>query len=526
MKNLILFVVATIVLLSCGDKKTNPIEIISSKELIVSQDSIYLNPYGYAPLSAIVKFSSKDIGRTKITVKGKNGIASDISNQFNDMGLSHSVTILGLYADYENSVEIKLVDNSGKEISSTIIKIKTGALPRTMPTSIKVTTNQSTKMEAGLNLISNYSSLQPSMPIFVDSFGDIRWYLDFRNHLELKDITYENGIFRLLNGNFCFGDSFTNKIYEVNDLGKIVNVWKIEGYVFHHNVTEKPDGNFLLTVTKNGSTDLTGATTTEDCVIEINRLSGSIINEWDLKESLDEKRNVMLNNNSDWIHINSVIYDSFDNTIIISGRHQGVVKLTYDNRVKWILGPHLGWGKNRRGEDLNKYLLTPLDKDGSVISDSLIVQGYTNHQNFEWNWYQHSSILIPNGNIMMFDNGDVRNFTYFVNTIYSRAVEYKINDKNMTVQQIWTYGKERQLETFSRVLSNVQYLQNSNHILFCPGYNVLNDDGNGGKVIEIDYNTKEVVFEMSLTAQNSIGFHRTYRDNLYFQQNNVNKYTY
>lgn len=521
-----LLIYLVLILVSCSDKQTNPITVKTLKELNISTDSIYLNPYGYAPLSAIIKYSSSDQGKTRITVLGKNGINSNISNQFNDFGNSHSVSILGLYPDFENTVQIELIDKSNNTIASTYIKIKTFPLPRSMPTSIIIKINQTDKEESGLNLISNYSSTAPHIPLFVDSYGDIRWYLDFKNHPDLKDLAYEDGIFRLSNGNFCFGDAFSNKIYEVNELGKIINNWKFDGYTFHHNVVEKPDGNFLLSVSKHGSSDLIGNQTSEDYIIEINRISGSVINEWDLKVCLDENRHTLVYNPYDWIHVNAVIYDPSDNTIIVSARHQGVIKLTYDNRVKWILGPHLGWGVNRRGEDLNQFLLTPLDNNGNVISDTSVAIGYTNHPYFEWNWFQHSTILIPNGNLMMFDNGDIRNFNNYPTSIYSRVVEYQINDKNMTVQQKWTYGKERGLETFSRVVSNVQFLEKSNHVLFCPGYDVLNVDGNGGKVIELDYKTKEVLFEMSFTTQNSWGFHRTYRDNIYFQNKVSNNQTH
>ena len=40
---------------------------------------------------------------------------------------------------------------------------------------------------------------------------------------------------------------------------------------------------------------------------------------------------------------------------------------------------------------------------------------------------------------------------------YSRAVVYKIDQKNRTVEQIWEYGKERGHEWFSPVTSLVQY---------------------------------------------------------------------
>ncbi len=42
----------------------------------------------------------------------------------------------------------------------------------------------------------------------------------------------------------------------------------------------------------------------------------------------------------------------------------------------------------------------------------------------------------------------------------------------MTIQQKWQYGKERGLETFSAIVSSVQYLPATNHVLFSPGFQV------------------------------------------------------
>ena len=205
--------------------------------------------------------------------------------------------------------------------------------------------------------MSNYSTLgtgSPYTPFFIDAYGEYRWILDYRTHPQLNSLNYENGLSRLQNGNFYFGNSNTSAIYEVDLLGKVINTWTFPGYLFHHEVYEKPNGNFLLNATKPGSTYLNGNPTIEDYVIEIDRQSGTISTVWDLKQSLDETRTNLTvpdgrQSSSDWFHGNAIRYDVSDNTIIVSGRTQGVVKLDYSNNVKWILAPHTGWGTNRPG---------------------------------------------------------------------------------------------------------------------------------------------------------------------------------
>ena len=116
---------------------------------------------------------------------------------------------------------------------------------------------------------------------------------------------------------------------------------------------------------------------------------------------------------------------------------------------------------------------------------------------------------------MMFDNGAVREFTPAAPK-YSRAVSYKIDPVNMTVKQTWTYGKERGTETFSSIVSSAQFLPQANHVVFGPGYQVPNPSGGiGGKVVEIDFATKQVVSEIAISSANQWGFHRAIKVSAY-----------
>ena len=85
---------------------------------------------------------------------------------------------------------------------------------------------------------------------------------------------------------------------------------------------------------------------------------------------------------------------------------------------------------------------------------------------------------------------------------------YRIDPVRRTVQQVWAYGKERGAETYSAIVSRVEFLLEVNHVRFCPGYQVPTATGAGGKIIEIDYATCQPVFELSLTTGTGFGFHR------------------
>ncbi len=501
-------------------KKDKPLEKYNNYTITstfsIPADSISLNPSGNAPLSALVHFTTNVSGHTEIIVKGKNGAASDIVQKFTDNGTHHAIPLVGLYPFYYNTIEIYVVYNDHSCIKAEV-HIQTENLPANTPNYIKTDVLDLAHMESGVNLVSGFSGFPtpPQTAYITDSWGEIRWCLDFSKHPQLNKLFFDCGISRLENGNYYFADQASDKIYEVDILGKIIKTWDLGGYIFHHNVTEKPNGNFLISVSLPGSTHTDNTPTVEDFIIEIDRNSSAIVNTWDLRQSLDEYRMALGQDTKDWVHVNAVIYDPSDNTIIVSGRVQGIIKLTNDNHVKWILGPHLGWGRNRRGEDLNQYLLTPLDKNGTPIQDPSVINGNTDHSDFEWNWDQHSPVIMPNGNLIMFDNGSARNFNAGAPIHYSRAVEYKINASTMTVQQVWDYGKERAAETYSLIVSSVKYLPKTNHILFSPGYQVPNLVGLGGKMVEIDYATKQVIFQQSVSSANGFAWHRVQRLEMY-----------
>ena len=48
---------------------------------------------------------------------------------------------------------------------------------------------------------------------------------------------------------------------------------------------------------------------------------------------------------------------------------------------------------------------------------------------------------------------------------YSRAVVYKIDQKKMTVQQVWEYGKNRGHELYAPITSSVEYWKDKDSLL-------------------------------------------------------------
>ena len=478
----------------------------------VTRLDVTVDPQGASPLSAEVALETDVPVSVEVQVEGKGGPATAIRHRFEDVSLDHRVPIFGLYPTEPTAVTLVFFDADGAEIGRVERSVEAGPVPSGLP----VVTIQTANVDAirpGLTFVSSFShggETTPQTAFAFDPVGAIRWVLDFRGQTPLTNLFYDNGIDRLANGNLVFGDGATDRIYEVDLFGRIVNQWALLGFGFHHHVVEKPDGNLLVTVDRNG------ASTVEDVVIELDRATGRVVREWDLRRSLDRFRQAwptdLADLTVDWFHANAIAYDETDDAILVSGRTQGLVKLSAANEVVWILSPHRGWGRAGDGTDLSTKLLQPLDAAGQPIRDAAVLDGTAVHPDFEWAWYQHAPEILPDGSILLFDNGDNRGYAH--PGTYSRAVIFDIDEAAMTVRQVWAYGKERGEETYSRIVSDVDYHAAEDHVVFAPGAVARESASPYGKVVEVDRATGAVLFEATIRPPQTlfgITFHRVER---------------
>ncbi|MEX8925781.1 aryl-sulfate sulfotransferase, partial [Salmonella enterica] len=125
-------------------------------------------------------------------------------------------------------------------------------------------------------------------------------------------------------------------------------------------------------------------------------------------------------------------------------------------KVKWILSDPSGW----KGE-LAKKVLKPVDSNGKPLT----CEAHHCDGGFDWTWTQHTGWLVPSKStggktvVTAFDNGDARGMEQpaMPSMKYSRGVEYQIDEKNMTVSQMWEYGKERGFDWYSAITSVTEY---------------------------------------------------------------------
>lgn len=436
---------------------------------------VIVNPYGISPLTGLIMFETKDLTTPTITVHGKDENTT-FTKTFTP-GKKHFLTVYGLYPDKDNEITLTI---NNKDYT---IHMKTEALPKDfiLPTDIN---NQKEEIDQDLYFVT------PSAKGYTAAYdvnGDVRWYLTENFIWDIQRLN--NGNIMLSTNRLINPPYYTTGLIEMDLLGKIYYEYSLPGG-YHHDVFEMENGNLLV------ASDNFETGTVEDTIVELDRATGEVVKTIDLKNIIDPTEGKSLNwTEYDWFHNNSVWYDKNTNSITLSGRHQdAIVNIDYTtNELNWIIGDSTGWSK--------KY------------------QPYffkTTGDTFEWQWGQHAASILPNGNVMVFDNGnnrskDKKNKIDAENN-YSRAVIYKLNKADKTIEQVWEYGKDLGSDFYSPYISESDYLGEDHYIIISGGQSkkdgkVLNVPASMGNadtlnstIVEIKDN--ETIFEMNLPTNN------------------------
>jgi len=463
-----------------------------------------INPNNIAPLTALLNIKSDIPCKAKIKVLGE----IPVEQSFEESSTNLFIPVIGLYPNSINQVEVTLYYDGGETID--IIEIQTSKLPDFFP-EIAINTLEKDKMEPGMHALdthfANFGKFR-SYPIIFDDNGDIRWYLDLSFNKAMI------GPFqKIKNGNILVAGR--NTIYEFDMMGKQLDMTNIDSnYGIHHDVLELPNEDLLICVGKRDAyIEINGkeVLSDNDFIIHFDRKQSKIIKEWDLAKHLDVDRDGdQLNffRDGDWLHMNSLDFNEKDSTIIVSGRNQGLIKISWNDKLKWIMAPKENWGKSGRkgnGYETKPYLLTAINKNGEPYSKE-VQNGLKSTDDFDFPWGPHAPFLLPNGNLIVFDNGTNRNYTNATDPLsneneYSRAVEYKINDRDRTFHQVWEYGKSRGFKLYSPIVSDVDWLPKSKNILMTSGF-ITPRKIHKAKIVEISPVDNKEVFEATLFFKN------------------------
>ncbi len=461
-----------------------------------------MDPNGVTPLAGLIQLETDE--PVRITLQVSDG-ADNRTIEFAEFSSQFAVPLLGLKPATDYTIDVILTDrHNQQQVLTPALTVTTPALPADFP-SINVLVSEPGLMEPGYTMMARFvrAAGDPGYTIIVDNAGQEVWYST------LAGLTN----YQLDNGNLLYRTD--NDVIEIDLLGNQVSRMTLAdpGTRLTHDMYPTVVQTYLsITITQatveNFPTSETdpdapraSATIEDNPIVEFDQ-QGNLLNIWPLVDILDTERIGYHSLNTrpaelnplgfDWVHVNSVIHDPRDDSIIISARHQdAVIKFTRAGELKWILGPHENWST-----EFQPFLLTPVGEP------------------FEWQYHQHTSMITPTGTIILFDNGNVRASPFDGKTKtpasqnYSRAVEYAVNEENMEIRQVWEYGKEIAERLYSGRGSDANWLSTTGNVLITFGSTshtggVRNADLGLGEVstriIEVTHDTPVVkVFDLSM----------------------------
>ena len=474
---------------------------------------IIVNPYGTAPLSAVAVFSTEEACGGTVTVKGKTA-ENDVTGTFEE-ATDHIVPIYGLYSGQTTEVVITLDDGTSASFSVETEDVNTdlGTVQVEMSDADSYDYSELTFVCSAMGAI--YA---------LDSAGDMRFYTEMGGTL---------GVHQLRNGHLCIPTStvlhptyYKSGLMEIDLTGKIYQVYDVPGGQ-HHDFVELPNGNLLV------ASDREDFSTVEDYVVEINRKNGKVVWELDMKDliGMEEGQSASMDTDgseeTDWFHNNSIWYDASEDLVLLSARHKDAIIAVHkeDKTLAWILGDPTGWENTDAS-----YFFTP--------------QG----EEFEWFYAQHHVTMLDNGDICLFDNGTAKvkrseeEKRVIGDEVYSRAVIYHINTENMTVSQVFQYGKERGADWYSDWISGVESLDGTKeHLWITAGSHLYSETDNRSDyypkdmftegltktthIDQVDHGT--LTFELTISGESNAALtYRSFRMPLYVEYKGKNTYGY
>ncbi|MFW6164454.1 MAG: aryl-sulfate sulfotransferase, partial [Planctomycetota bacterium] len=454
------------------------------------------NPNRRCPLAAVLRFEADRAVNTAVAVS--DGERAWELRFGADRRPADGLPVVGMRPGRDHTIRVTISDPRtlalavSKELTFTTPPLPEGAAEFPV---IQATPHLRAKMEPGLTLLNPRRRLPQKVMsrerttasafgrdfgllVIVNAAGEVVWYC--RTDARISDLNY------LPNGHILYGTT-DQRIIEIDLLGNVVASWyaagrpdgeargtPVQAMTLHHDVDRLPDGHILALDTQRRrienyyTSDLDPDAPRKpqwvmgDRVIEFDP-SGRVLWSWSAFDHLDPMRigyetfsNYWVRrgfpDTLDWSHANGVQDLPEDDAVLVNFRYQScVVKVDRaTGAIRWIFGEPSGWPKRLEGKLLK------------------LTKG-------TWPWHQHSPVLTERGTLLLFDNGNFRARPFDdpvpIPQTHSRAVEYRIDERAMTAEQIWSSNIPGEPQVVSFAMGSVQPLPRTGNVL--AGYGMI-----------------------------------------------------
>ena len=387
-------------------------------------------------LIAEVQVSLSDEAR--IFIEYDNPEAGKFRTALSKPGTSHTIPVVRLRPESVYAYTIGIQESDGDVDYGPSGEFTTGSLPAGLA-AVQIRASGRSSMPL---IVADYKAGDNGYYLFWDETGNIVWYYTHKNVAEFTPLYMRlHAVKQKLNGNFVYVSGACCMI-EITPLGEIVEqiVADDESGFPHHDFLILDDGRILYpSYTEIIIDDSANGGEAETAVIVDglriwDQQTGNTEKVWDSRDFWDVsdpgQRVLWYGDTKRWTHINSLSIGPQGNFIVNSRNRHQTFSLSPDYQtIEWQLG----------GPD----------------SD------YTFHNPVDRFYGQHTVSQLPNGNILLFDNGSRRPDSD--GGEYSRALELRLDHDSGAAVKVWEYRYHP--DVFSRVVSSAFRLDNGNTLI-------------------------------------------------------------
>lgn len=451
--------------------------LLDSGEYSMNHMLVIHDPYCYAPLTALLAFTTEEECSVRVFVQDEFGFTYT-----SKPSMRHRIPVFALRAGMKNQVVVEIL-SGGETIHEEALVLLTEKLPKYLQHMVVV---DKKKKESALPLIFVYGG-DTKFPYAFDERGEIRYYL--------SEPPKAYGLFPLSGGRFLFlvrnvsAPAFANPhsvlACEMDLLGRTHRDFFVEDGVHHDGCEMTPGGN-ILTVSSSMEKYV------EDAVVEIDRQTGQTVKKLCLADVLSDHPYFDM---FDWAHINTVSYLPEDNSVILCARNlHSVMKIDWGTfELRWLLCDPAFWKGTPYEEKLLRAEHVPEAEDA--------------HAAMAYFYQAHAAYMMGEktedgrDKLIIFDNHwhARRPVETFDGDKFSYVRIYAIDEKNQSVELLKSYKSRK-----SKIRSNG--IAEGNRIFSMSGY--LNKPIGEFEGIINEYDRKSTKVLNSYKTYNS--FYRAY----------------
>ncbi len=307
-----------------------------------------LNPYGTGSNGLYLYFTTEMDTKVSYTIHvDKEGVsdftadAMDASGQ--EYGKTHEFQIIGLVPGETNEVTMTISGSWGNARQIVSFTVDMPETKSGYDTQLEVTEGTSEQPQAeGLFTMMRVNG-HLGYGFFFDDDGVMRY------EMVLEGFGLDRVLF---DGNEIITCVSSSKLARIDGLGRVTQVYSLDGYELHHDIGFGADGEVLALAEHADSENV------EDQVLSINLETGEVTNVLDFTELMepyfDMTRPVTPTDDFfwqagewDWMHLNSLQYMESDDSLIVSSRETSTIikvkNIHSEPEVDWLAGDDRFW---------------------------------------------------------------------------------------------------------------------------------------------------------------------------------------